>query len=122
MSHHVTVWIDHQEAKIFQIEPESFEMTKVASPHYHVTRKMAEQGTHMDGRGFYHELATALKGTSQLLLVGPGSAKLDFIRYLQNHDRALEATICGVETLDHPTDPQLVAYVRQYFKVKDRHG
>jgi stalled ribosome rescue protein Dom34 len=120
MSHHVAVWIDHQEAKIFQIEPESFEMTRVVSPRHHVTRKMAEQGTHTDASGFYHELAIALKGTSQLLLVGPRSAKLDFIRHLQNHDRALEATICGVETLDHPTDPQLVAYVRDYFKTKDR--
>lgn len=120
--HHVAVWIDHHEAKIYQIEAESFEMTKVVAPHRHLTRKTAEQGTHGDGHGFFQEVATALKGTSALLIVGPASAKLDFIRHLQNHDRALEATVCGVETLDHPTDPQFVAYVRHYFEVRDRAG
>jgi hypothetical protein len=28
--------------------------------------------------------------------------------------------IIGVETVDHPTDAQLVAYARQYFKGADR--
>jgi stalled ribosome rescue protein Dom34 len=122
MSHHVAVWIDHREAKIFQIEPETFVMSKVVVPHHHVTRKASEHGTHGDLGGFYHEVATALKGAGALLIVGPSSAKLDFIRHLQGHDHALEATICGVETLDHPTDPQFVAYVRHYFKDKDRAG
>lgn len=122
MSHHVAVWIDHREAKIFQIEPETFEMSKVVAPQQHVTRKALEQGAHANLGGYYHEVATALKGAGALLIVGPSSAKLDFIRHLQGHDRALEAAICGVETLDHPTDPQLVAYVRHYFKDKDRAG
>lgn len=120
MSHHVAVWIDHREAKIFTIEPETFEMSKVVAPHHHVTRKASEQGTHAELGSFYQDVATALKGTGALLIVGPSSAKLDFIRHLQGHDHALEAAICGVETLDHPTDPQLVAYVRHYFKNKDR--
>ncbi|MES1178199.1 MAG: hypothetical protein ABUL62_27995 [Myxococcales bacterium] len=120
--HHVAIWIDHQEAKIYQIEAESFEMSKVVAPHQHVTRKQSEQGTHTDGRGFFHDVAVALKGTAALLIVGPASAKLDFIRHLQHHDHALEATICGVETLDHPTDAQLVAYVRHYFDDKGRSG
>jgi stalled ribosome rescue protein Dom34 len=122
MSHHVAVWIDHREAKVFQIEPETFEMSKVVAPHQHVKSKALEQGTHADLGGYYHEVATALKGTGALLIVGPSSAKLDFIRHLQGHHHELEAAICGVETLDHPTDPQFVAYVRHYFKDKARAG
>ena len=120
--HHVAVWIDHKEAKIFQIDAESFEISKVVAPHHHVKRKAAEQGIHADAHGFFQEVATALKGTSALLIVGPSSAKLDFIRHLQRHDHVLEANICGVETLDHPTDAQLAAYVRHYFSDKDRSG
>ncbi|MET0793425.1 MAG: translational machinery protein [Polyangiaceae bacterium] len=120
--HHVAVWIDHKEAKIYQIDPESFEMSKVVAPHHHVKRKEAEQGKHTDVHGFFNEVAVALKGTAALLIVGPASAKLDFIRHLQRHDHALEATICGVETLDHPSDAQLVAYVHHYFNDKDRAG
>ena len=120
--HHGAVWIDHQEAKIYQVEAASFDVTKVTAPHHHVTRKASEQGMHSDADGYYREVAQALKGTSALLIVGPSSAKLDFIRHLQRHDHTLEASICGVETLDHPTDPQLVAYVRHYFEDKDRAG
>jgi hypothetical protein len=28
--------------------------------------------------------------------------------------------IVGVETVDHPSDAQLVAYAKQYFKAEDR--
>jgi hypothetical protein len=29
-------------------------------------------------------------------------------------------SIVGVETVDHPSDGQLVAYARRYFKAEDR--
>jgi hypothetical protein len=29
------------------------------------------------------------------------------------------SVIIGVETVDHPSDAQLVAYARKYFKVED---
>jgi hypothetical protein len=48
--------------------------------------------------------------------VGPSTAKLDFSRYLHKHDPALEARIVGIETVDHPSDGQLVAYARKYFE------
>jgi hypothetical protein len=50
---------------------------------------------------------------------GPSTAKLQFERYLHEHDRALEVKIVGLETVDHPTDAQLVAYVKEYFDVPD---
>ena len=120
--HHVAVWIDHEEAKIYQIDADTFEMSKVVAADRHVKRKESEQGKHTDVSGFFKDVAVALQGTVALLIVGPASAKLDFIRYLQRHDRTLEATICGVETLDHPSDTQLVAYVHHYFNDKDRAG
>lgn len=120
--HHVAVWIDHQEAKIYQIDAEGFEMSKVVAPHHHIKRKEAERGTHSDAHGFFQEVAAALQSVKALLIVGPASAKLDFVRHLQRHDHALEAKVCGVETLDHPTDAQFAAYVRHYFKDKDRSG
>jgi hypothetical protein len=42
--------------------------------------------------------------------------KLHFLRYAQRHDHALEARIVGIESADHPTDAQLVAHVRHYFR------
>jgi hypothetical protein len=37
------------------------------------------------------------------------------IRYAHKHDATLEPHIVGVETVDHPTDGQLVAYSKRYF-------
>jgi stalled ribosome rescue protein Dom34 len=117
---HAALWIDRQEAKIFHIEPEGFEVSKVKAPQHHLTRKAEEQGHHAGSERFFHEVADALKDAEEILVVGPSSAKLDFIRHVHKHDRALEPRILGVETLDHPTDGQLAAYVRHYFQAKDR--
>jgi stalled ribosome rescue protein Dom34 len=117
---HAAVWIDHKEAKIFHIEPEGFDVSKVEAPHHHLTRKAEEQGHHAGGGRFFHDVAEALGDAEEILVVGPSSAKLDFIRHVHKHDHALEPKILGVETLDHPTDGQLVAYVRHYFHAKDR--
>jgi hypothetical protein len=51
---------------------------------------------------------------------GPSTAKLDFIRYLHKHEPALESRIVGIENVDHPTNNQLVAYTKTYFKLDDR--
>jgi stalled ribosome rescue protein Dom34 len=117
---HAAVWIDHKEAKIFHIEPEGFDVSKINAPHHHLTRKAEEQGRHAGSDRFFHDVAEKLEDAEEILVVGPSSAKLDFIRYAHKHDRALEPKIVGVETLDHPTDGQLVAYVRHYFHGKDR--
>jgi len=49
------------------------------------------------------------------LVLGPSTAKLHFRDYVLEHASTLHFTIVGVETVDHPTDKQLVAYVREYF-------
>lgn len=119
-THHVAVWIDHKEAKIFHIDAETFDATTVKAPHHHLTRKADEQGAHSASKPFFDDVATALGGAEQVLLVGPSTAKLEFHRHLHTHNAALEKRIVGVETLDHPTDGQFAAYVRQYFHGKDR--
>ena len=53
-------------------------------------------------------------------MLGPSTAKLELIEHVHKHDPALEPKIVGVETVDHPTDRQLVAFVRRYFRAADR--
>ena len=56
----------------------------------------------------------------EILVVGPSTAKLGLIRYLHKHAHELEPRVVGVESVDHPTDGQLVAYARKYFRKVDR--
>ncbi len=119
MSKHVAVFIDHREAHVFQIDSAEIEQTTVRSPaHVHRKHPTQAQGAKEhpdDAKRFFHELCHLLEPAEQVLIVGPSTAKLDLVRYIHTHAHTLEPRIAGIETVDHPTDGQLVAYAKQYF-------
>ena len=125
MTHfHAVVWLDHAQARVFSFNPTDIDEAHVHShpPHRQVHHKSGTIGSGKSGedKEFFHGAAVALDGAGEVLIVGPGNAKLHFMRYLHLHDRALEAKLVGIETVDHPTDHQIVAYARQYFRAADR--
>lgn len=124
MSKHTIVWLDQQEARVFHVHPDTFDEAAVHAPARHVHRHAkgaSEAREHPeDQKHFFDDVAKALEADQEILLVGPGTAKLHFLRYARTHQSELEARIFGVETVDHPTDKQLVAYARRYFAAADR--
>jgi hypothetical protein len=121
---HVAVWIDHHEARIFHIDAERIDENTVRAPAHHVHRHpkgaSAAHNHPDDAHRFFREVARQLEGAQRVLVVGPSTAKLQFIRYAYKHDSALEPRIIAVETVDHPTDGQLIAHLRRYFDADDR--
>jgi stalled ribosome rescue protein Dom34 len=124
MTTHAAVWIDHREAHVLHITPDKVDEATVTVPqHIHHRHPKGQAGAKEhpdDAKRFFHEVARSLEGLGGVLVVGPSTAKLDFIRYVHKHDHALEARIVGIETVDHPTDGQLTAYARKYFKLDER--
>ncbi len=124
MTHRTIVWIDHQEARIFRVEEGRFDESTIRAPHRHIQRhpkgSTAEHNHPEDAHRFFHDVAHTLEGAEPILLVGPSTAKLQFFRYVHKQAHALEARIVGIETVDHPTDAQLVAYAKHYFGIPDR--
>jgi stalled ribosome rescue protein Dom34 len=120
---HAAVWLDHHEARIFHVDLETFDETKLRAPTQHIHRHPKGHGephAHpADAAHFFGELAKALASAEQILLLGPSSAKLEFVKYVHEHARALTPKIVGLETVDHPSDAQLVKYVKHYFHVSD---
>jgi hypothetical protein len=120
---HAALWLDHHEAKLFHVDLAGFDETKLQSPFHHAHKHpkgASEAHQHPDDEvRFFKELTKALSDVEELLIVGPSTAKLQFVRHLHAHDRALEAKVVGIESVDHPTDGQLVAFVKKYFKVSD---
>ena len=120
MSHFV-IWIDSNEARIFSFGKDSVTESSVHSlrenhPHRHPRDGLTRVHEHPDDDvRFFGDVCVALKGPGRVLIVGPGAAKLRFLRHAHAHDPALEARVAGIETVDHPTDRQIVAYARQYF-------
>jgi stalled ribosome rescue protein Dom34 len=122
MTQHAAVWIDHNEARVFYVDGEGFDPAKI-QPHHHLKRHpnvTAEHSHPADQVNYFTAVEKSLANVDEILVVGPGSAKLELIKHVHKSSRGLEAKIVGVETVDHPTDGQLVAYVRKYFHAKDR--
>lgn len=125
MSHyHATVWMDHREARVFQFSAEDVEKTVIHpdKPHQHLHHKAGSVGSGHAGadKEYLDHIMQALDGAQEILVVGPGKAKLEFIKHCQKASHKLSERIVGVETVDHPSDGQVVAYARQYFKAKDK--
>ncbi|HEU0187939.1 MAG TPA: translational machinery protein [Gallionellaceae bacterium] len=130
MSHyHAVVWIDHAEAHVMHISPDDVESSVVRpkNPHQklHHKRGMDNGGAVGSGRtpedrDFYHDVVGALKGAQEILIVGPANAKLNLVKHIHSHDAGMSNRVIGVESVDHPTDAQLVVYARKYFTAADR--
>ncbi|TCV82900.1 translational machinery protein [Sulfurirhabdus autotrophica] len=125
MSHfHAVVWIDHAEAHVMHISPDDVEKSVVqpANPHKHLHNKRGAVGVgHApEDQHYYHEVVEALRGAKEVLIVGPANAKLNLIKHIHAHDPAMAENVVGVETVDHPSDAQVVAYARKYFDAADR--
>jgi stalled ribosome rescue protein Dom34 len=124
-NYHAAVWLDHNEARIFHVTKSTFDETTVHSDkgHAHVHRKAGVNEKHdnreQENQPYYHEILQALASSEQILILGPSTAKLELVRHAHRHDAKLQEKIIGVETVDHPSDGQLVAYIRKYFKEAD---
>ncbi len=125
MSHfHAVVWLDHSEAHVMHIAPDDVEKSVVhpSKPHQHLHSKSGVPGSGKaaEDKQYYHAVVEALKGAQEILVVGPAQAKLQLIKHMHAHDQAVADKVVGVESIDHPTDGQLVAYARKYFAAKDK--
>ena len=123
---HIAIWIDHKEARVFRVEPDGAQRVTVTAPmkteHHQHPRGEGEPRKHpLDGKRFFSAVCKALQGEEPILLLGPSSAKFEFLRYLQMHHAEIEARVAWVGTVDHPTDAQLVAHARRYFKLQTVH-
>ena len=124
MSHyHAIAWIDHSEAHIMYISPDNVESSIIhpSKPHHHLHNKRGAIGAGRlpEDQHFYHEVVEVLKNAQEILIVGPADAKLNLIKHIHRHDPQMADQVIGVETVDHPSDAQLVAYARKYFDAKD---
>jgi stalled ribosome rescue protein Dom34 len=126
MSVHAVVWLDHHEARIFHVDVPDADESTVLAPQHHVHRHPKGHGEGRehpdDAHRFFEEIARALSGVDAILLVGPAAAKDEFFGYLKAHDHRMEAKVIGVETVDHPTDGQIVAMARRAFQASHRMG
>jgi len=67
-------------------------------------------------------LGAALKPERDLQFNYLGLQTLYDRYFLHIHDRTLQSKVVGIESADHPTDGEIVARAKSYFKASDRMG
>ena len=117
--YHAVAWLDHTQARIFFFDRHAVDeidiAARTANHHLHHKSGNVDGKRHPDDQHFMHEIVEALKPAKEWLIMGPGAAKLEFVKHVHHHDKHLSDHIVGVETSDHPTDKQIVAHARHYF-------
>jgi hypothetical protein len=58
---------------------------------------------------FHRQTATKSPDAGAVPITGPAKAKTELVKHIDRHMPVLKAKIAGVETVDHPTDGELVA-------------
>lgn len=118
------LWIDHKEARVFSVDGAIARKLLATLPDEEEHRPnkataSGRRGEHIYEK-YYGTVLQALRDVGPLLLCGPSTAKLEFTRYLDKHAPDVARKIVGVETVDHPTDRQLVALAKNRFGPLDR--
>jgi stalled ribosome rescue protein Dom34 len=121
--YHVAIWIDHAEAKVYGLSWQKAEEWTVRphDRHVHLHHKAGSigSGNATSDKHYLASVTEAVKDAGEILITGPSSAKLELLRYLHEHAPDVEKKVVGIESLDHPTDGELVNFARKFFHAAD---
>ena len=122
--YHAVIWIDHREARVSHFNAEDVERLVLHPDHptRHIHHKANSIGSgHASAdHDYLHAVAESVADAGAVLITGPANAKTELVEHIRVHDPQLTKLIVGVETVDHPSDPQLVAHAKKYFMAADR--
>ena len=115
---HCVLWLDSEKAELFNLNPEGIVKTHLERKNInHHTFNNKDHHGDANTENYYKELSAMLGGANEILIVGPGLAKNHFKTYLETHFKnGIAKNIVGTESTDHPTDNQIIAVARKFFK------
>jgi hypothetical protein len=124
MSHlHAVVWLDHREAKVVDFSVDDRHVVNVhhrgGHRQVHHRAGVVGSGHSTDDAHFFDAIVEALGDAQEILVTGPGNAKTGFHDHVGKRHAGLARRVVGVEPLDHPSEGELLAYARKYFKRVD---
>jgi stalled ribosome rescue protein Dom34 len=121
--HHAVVWIDHREAKVYRFS-ECDEPPVQVNAHNSLQRLHHRHGgweaggnPPQDGE-FFRRVAGTLDQAAQILVTGPGDAKLAFKTYLDQQRPNHASQVLTLDMVDYPGDEALLALGREHLQVK----
>jgi len=123
-TYHSIVWIDHHKAVVWNFTDDGQTKSVVKTPdqHEHTHIRKSPHGGHKipDALEYFDDVANVLAGVREILVMGPARTKDEFLTFLRKKHPQIRSEIVAIESADHPTDQELLAYARKYFTVFDR--
>lgn len=122
--YHAVVWLDHREARVIHFardDAETLLVHPVDPPRRLHVKAGSPSGTHIRGMpGFYHDVAASLADAGAVLVLGPSTAKIEFIAHLARHAPQMIERLSGVERMDKASDGEILDVARRHFAHADR--
>lgn len=111
------VWMDSEKAEIFDLSETGLVKSRLKKKeHDHHTHNKKDHHGDPGTEHFYQDLSLRLADAEALLILGPSLSKDHFKTHLESHRPELAKKIIGLEASDHPTDNQILASARKFFK------
>ena len=114
---HAVLCIDHHHARILQFDAEAVHAVQLRA-HAHYTRQHAS--VVRSEHEFFGHVCDELASIKEVLVTGSHTAQADFRHYVEKHRSTVMAHIAGWETVDHPSEGQLLALARGFFLKQER--
>ena len=131
MDRNVGLWIDHKQAYTIWVQDARIEtiLSHIEPPAH------ASGGTQLGGKlnqkgdvelhhndrfrlqlkKYYQQVMSALRDADSIFIMGPGTAKIEFEKFLQK-DKSMQKRVMKVETADKMTRNQMMAHVREFYQ------
>src|SRR6266487_1154029 len=121
---HAVIWIDHHEARVFHFSPTDVERLVLhpdhPTKHIHHKANSIGSGHASEDHAFLQAVAQAIADAGAVRVTGPANANTELVKHISQHDPGWMNSNSRVETVDHPSDGQLVAHARRYSRAEDR--
>jgi stalled ribosome rescue protein Dom34 len=130
MSHyHAVVWLDHERARIHHFNADQAEAVTIHAegPNSLIQR---QDHTHDPGpktgkktaedRRYYEAIVKALESAKTWLVIGPGLAKKELQRHVEEHAPRFLERIAAVEAAERASDGEILDRARTFFRAVDR--
>ncbi|HSN18511.1 MAG TPA: hypothetical protein VLV87_09925 [Gammaproteobacteria bacterium] len=115
--HHAVLLLDHQHAKVLRLDSGHVQAQRLEAHSHHTRQHGSEVRTEHE---FFGEVCDALKGVAEVLVAGNHQAQSDFRHYVEKHRPTVTKQIKAWETVDHPSDGQLLALAKKHLLKADK--
>lgn len=117
---HAVLWMDHRQALLIGLARNVSRRKLVRNDHdQHRDRESLGSRTEHD-RVYFAAIAEMLGETPEVLLLGAGPGRVDFLTWLKVHHPDQARHVLASKAWDYDSDDELVKEAHRFFKAADR--